>query len=40
MSSQGHETADPPANEPLADIFHADEGANGAPVHGKVLDGI
>jgi len=31
---------DPPANEPLADVFDADEDTDGTPVHGKTLDGI
>jgi len=31
---------DLPADEPFADIFDADKDTNGAPVHGKILDGI
>jgi len=31
---------DLPANEPFADVFDADEDTNGAPIHGKILDGI
>jgi len=29
-----------PADEPPTGIFDADEDTDGAPVHGKVLDGI
>lgn len=36
----GTRNIDSPANEPLADIFDANEDANSAPVHGKALDGI
>jgi len=31
---------DLPADEPFADVFDADEDANGAPIHGEILDGI
>ena len=31
---------DLPADEPFADVFDADEDTNGAPIHGKILDGI
>jgi len=29
-----------PADEPFADILDSDENADGAPVHGKILEGI
>jgi len=31
---------DLPADEPLANVLDADEDTNGAPIHGKILDGI
>ena len=34
----GEVARDLPADEPLTDIFDADEDTNGAPIHGKILD--
>lgn len=36
----GHSSRYSPTNEPFADVLDADEDTNGAPVHGKALDGI